>query len=449
MGGDGARRSTDDGAPVKVTRDSGDKPWGDNKVSNQIPAWMLERKKKLEEEAAAAKSNPNVATHSGEDDEQQQSSSNSATRLHSPPIPTHRPGGSRSGDPSPGASFDESDDEALELAGGLNARRQDSQRPPPLQQQRRVNVAGPIGQSIDGPTPLHGEEGDEENHFDNESLAGSEYSARSSAYSVSHPGTPSSMAHRAGLSALTPEERARKHAHARRVLKGVCRFGDGMLRTRVTERLGAEAAEKERKGAGPPPAAPPQDRNWNEIGRTECVQDCLDPRFATSLVVTRLGPHAKKNRTVRWLQVKVLDVDGDGVDLSKDDLCGEATLDVDDWLGELSKDADARDTADFADLQVAIKEVPLRRPQKGTKKPDNKTYGTVRMIAEPMRKRPGAIQGSFSGTVRVSMRGMKLVNIEGFLGKSDPFCTLSRALPAGEDGHQMQRWVRSRELLAY
>ena len=446
MGGDGARRSTEDGAPVKFTRDSGDKPWGDNKVSNQIPAWMLERKRKLEEEMAAAQSKHNMPTRS--EDDEQQSSSNSATRLHSPPIPTHRPGGSRFGDQSPGASFDESEDEALQLADGLNARRQDPQHPSPLQQQRRTRIAGPIGQSIDGQHRLHGTEEDEENHFDNESLAGSEYSARSSAYSLSHPGTPSSMAHRPGLSALTPEERARKHAHARRVLKGVCRFGDGMLRTRVTERLGAEAAEKERNGAGPPPAAPPQDRNWNEIGRTECVQDCLDPRFATSLVVTRLGHHAKKNRTVRWLQIKILDVDGDGVDLSKDDLCGEAVLDVDDWLGELSKDVDARDTADFADLQVAIKEVPLRRPQKGTKKPDNnKTYGTVRMIAEPMRKRLGT-QDSFSGAVRMSMRGMKLVNIEGFLGKSDPFCTLSRALPAGENAHQMQRWVSSREALA-
>ena len=334
----------------------------------------------------------------------------------------------------------------------MNARPQNnsdrSQQQPSLQQQRRFKVAGPIGQSIDNQAALHSEQDDEDSHFDNDSLAGSEYSTRSSAYSMSHPGTPPSMAHRAGLNTLTPEERARKHAHARRVLKGVCRFGDGMLRQRVTDRLGPEAAEMERTGGGPPPAAPPQDADWIEIGRTECVQDSNDPRFATSLVVTRLGPHAKKNRTVRWLQIKVLDVDGDGVDLSKDDLCGEAVLDVDAWLGELSRDADARaaDTADFADLQLAIKEAPLRRPQKGAKKPNNKTYGTVRIIAEPLRKSPGAHQGSTIGAVRVSMRGMKLVNVEGFLSKSDPFCTLSRALPAGEHD---QGWVRSLELLAF
>lgn len=434
---------------MKVVRESGDKPWGDNKVSNQIPAWMLQRKKQVEEEAAAAKSKDKMERIRGEDDEQQQSSADSPVRLHSPPIPTHLPGGSRFGEQSPDASLDESDDEALQLADGLNARQQNNadrlQQQPSLQQQRRVKVAGPIGQSIDDQAALHSEQGDEDNNFDNESLAGSEYSARSSAYSMSHPGTPPSMSHRAGLHALAPEERARKHAHARRVLKGVCRFGDGMLRQRVTERLGPDAAEMERKGAGPPPAAPPQDADWNEIGRTECIHDTSDPRFATSLVVTRLGRHAKKNRTVRWLQIKVLDVDGDGVDLSKDDLCGEAVLDVDSWLGELSRDADARaaDTADFADLQLAIKEAPLRRPQKGAKKPNNKTYGTVRIIAEPLRNSPGAHQGR--GAVRVSMRGMNLINVEGFLSKSDPFCTLSRALPVGEDD---QRWVRTLTLLA-
>eukprot|EP01043_Picozoa_sp_COSAG02_P079880 COSAG02_NODE_18712_length_923_cov_1.457524_1_plen_197_part_10 len=173
--------------------------------------------------AAAAKSKDKAGTNGREGDEQQQPSAGSPVRLHSPPIPTHRPGGSRFGEQSPGASFDESDDEALQLAGGLNARQQNnsdrSHQQPSLQQQLRVKVAGPIGQSIDDQAALHSEQDDEDSQLDNDSLAGSEYSTRSSAYSMSHPGTPPSMAYRAGVNTLTPEERARKHVHARRVLK--------------------------------------------------------------------------------------------------------------------------------------------------------------------------------------------------------------------------------------
>ena len=433
-GGGGGPPGAGGGGPNKIVRDSGDKPWGDNKVSNQIPPWMLERKKQAEAEAKAkaqeeaAQGTQGQAAVAVQRAVEGDGEGEERGRQVSPPIPTHRQGGSRFPEgQSPGVSFEESDDEALSLAGGLNGLNRAG--PPDPTQQQRAKPRGPIGHSMDAALLSAGEE--EENLNDNESLAGSEYSQRtdrSSAYS-------SSVSH----SGISADERVWKQAHARRVLKGVCKFGNDMLSAKVTERLGPEAAAKVLSGKASRPAAPPVDEDWVELGRTECIQDDLNPKFATSLTVSRLGKHARKNLAVRWLRVVVLDVDGDGIDLKKDDLCGEATLDIDDWLGELSRDAEARakDSADFADLALATKEVTLRRP----KDKKQKAYGTVRLIIEPLRRGMANIHGRASGAVRVSMRASQLVNVEGFMSKSDPFCCWSRALPPEYEGGPSPRWA--------
>ena len=84
---------------------------------------------------------------------------------------------------------------------------------------------------------------------------------------------------------------------------------------------------------------------------------------------------------MRWLRVVVLDVDGDGVDLSKDDLCGETYLDMDDVIGELAAQAGGADSGQMPSFKR--KELALKRP-----KDKQRTYGTLRLILEPLRRAP-------------------------------------------------------------
>ena len=384
--------------PTRLSRDTKDKPWGENRVSTEIPAWMLERKKQMmqqqqqqQENDSDAPKEESRATPGGDGSQQR-----SRVSWDDQQVPQTSQG-------------QDEDDEALQLAGGLNSAADRSGR------------RGPIGQSLDAPLGSVTEEQDVDD------------SPRSSVYSTSVPGTPPSLAGHSDDLGPPTEEQRQAIAQAHRVMKSVIRTGDALLGARVAARIGPEAAARAKAGDGAAAAEPPSAEGWTELSRTECIQDCLEPRFATSVTVARLGEEPRqRHRTVRWLRVVVLDVDGDGVDLSKDDLCGETYLDMDDCIGELAAQAGGADSGHMPSFKR--KELALKRP----KDKKQRTYGTLRLILEPLRRAPrGSVGG---GALKVSMRAAKLVNVEGWMGKSDPFCVWRRELPADDEG-QSGGWV--------
>ena len=55
--------------------------------------------------------------------------------------------------------------------------------------------------------------------------------------------------------------------------------------------------------------------------------------------------------------------------------------------------------------------------------------GFVRLLAEPIITTVADSTVPQGGVFRVSVRAMNLINVEGFMGKSDPFLLWRRALP--------------------
>ncbi|XP_062500941.1 copine-4-like [Corticium candelabrum] len=133
-------------------------------------------------------------------------------------------------------------------------------------------------------------------------------------------------------------------------------------------------------------------RQWSEVGRTERVENSLDPSFATPIKMSYCFEEVQK------LQFRVYDIDvGATYSLSDDDFLGS----VETTLGSL--------------VGNHTTQLPLKR--KG------KDAGTIKIIVE---------EGSGSSEVATfSFRARHLDNKD-FLGKSDPFLVFERTLPDGQ-----------------
>lgn len=131
--------------------------------------------------------------------------------------------------------------------------------------------------------------------------------------------------------------------------------------------------------------------NWREIGRTETIMDCLDPKFAKSF------PLQYFFERTQWLKFDVYDVDSSSPDLSRHDFIG--------GTGEVK-------LADIVAGFGSRKTFPLHAP--GRRSAD----GAITVHAEEM-----------SGTadvIRFRLSAKKLANVDGWFSKSDPFVVISR-----------------------
>jgi hypothetical protein len=136
---------------------------------------------------------------------------------------------------------------------------------------------------------------------------------------------------------------------------------------------------------------------WLEVGRSEIVTNSLSPVFVKRFKMVYRFEQVQK------LRVRVFDAD----ERSADDFAGETAALV---------------LADVMTGQHAQKTVPLVGQT-----PAGPATGTCTVRGEEMKRQ--------SGTVTLRCRGVKLANMDGLFGKSDPFVRISR-VPAGETRRQ-------------
>ncbi|KAL3860055.1 hypothetical protein ACJMK2_010227 [Sinanodonta woodiana] len=133
--------------------------------------------------------------------------------------------------------------------------------------------------------------------------------------------------------------------------------------------------------------------HWDEIGRTENVKNCLDPKFAKSFVVDYFFEEVQK------VKVAVYDVDNTTPTLSDDDFLGQ----IECTLGQL------------------VASNPYKKPLTKT---DGKQFEKSIIIIRSQEIKTGGEVANFT------IRAKKLENKD-FLGKSDPYLEISRHLPDG------------------
>ncbi|XP_035827154.1 copine-3 isoform X2 [Aplysia californica] len=132
---------------------------------------------------------------------------------------------------------------------------------------------------------------------------------------------------------------------------------------------------------------------WEEMGRTENVINCLNPRFSQSFVVNYFFEEVQK------LLIAVYDLDNSTPQLTDDDFLGQ----IETTLGQV------------------VSNTPLTAPlllRNGRKA----GQGTISISAEEIK------EGTES--VHLTFRAQKLDNKD-FLGKSDPYLEIQRATPDG------------------
>ena len=146
-------------------------------------------------------------------------------------------------------------------------------------------------------------------------------------------------------------------------------------------------------------------KQWNEVGRSEIIQNSLNPEFVTRFKYTYHFEETQK------LRVKLYDADNDASDtnklnLAKQDFAGESpTI----YLGDI---------VSAAQHPAGGKEVRLQGRTK-----HGQATGTVMVRCEEMANQ--------NGVVTLIFKAKGLSNLDGMFGKSDPFLRMSRTRESG------------------
>jgi len=131
-----------------------------------------------------------------------------------------------------------------------------------------------------------------------------------------------------------------------------------------------------------------------ELGRTECIKDTLNPKFVTKI------PIDYRFETNQHLKFVVYDVDKDYKDLTHQDLIGEARC-------LLSKIVTSTQQTLVMNLQ----------------RPGKQAHGTITIISEEIHN---------SNTVVTLQFSASNLDKKDLFGKSDPFFVISRSLESGK-----------------
>eukprot|EP00283_Hemiselmis_rufescens_P009182 CAMPEP_0173421716 /NCGR_PEP_ID=MMETSP1357-20121228/2720_1 /TAXON_ID=77926 /ORGANISM="Hemiselmis rufescens, Strain PCC563" /LENGTH=570 /DNA_ID=CAMNT_0014384659 /DNA_START=97 /DNA_END=1806 /DNA_ORIENTATION=- len=135
-----------------------------------------------------------------------------------------------------------------------------------------------------------------------------------------------------------------------------------------------------------------QDGRWNEVGRTEKVNNDLNPKFKTKIETDYLFEE------VQDMQFLVYDIDG-----------ASAKLDDHDFLGSLSTTMGGI---------VGARGSCLIKPLSKTKGADEKRYGSMKIIAEEVSSASGDL-------FKIRFAGAKLASKD-WMGKGDKYLVLKR-----------------------
>ena len=127
---------------------------------------------------------------------------------------------------------------------------------------------------------------------------------------------------------------------------------------------------------------------WQDLGTTEVIWDTEAPKFSRSI---ELAFHFEERQRLRFV---VMDKD----DLEADDLIGECIVDVGQIMGS----------------RGGVFKASILK----TRKYGNKPRGQIRISGEPVSNSNDVLNIQFSG--------VKLRNMDGLFGRSDPFITIER-----------------------
>jgi Ca2+-dependent lipid-binding protein len=146
-------------------------------------------------------------------------------------------------------------------------------------------------------------------------------------------------------------------------------------------------------------------KKWMEIGRSEIVQNSINPEFVTRFKYTYKFEESQK------IRVKIYDADNDAaktsqLNLAQQDFAGETPVV---YMGDI---------VSAANHPAGGKEVALQ----GRTKRGNAT-GTCMIRCEEMANQ--------NGVVTLIMKAKGLTNLDGMFGKSDPFLRMSRSREIG------------------
>ncbi|VDI75783.1 Hypothetical predicted protein [Mytilus galloprovincialis] len=137
-----------------------------------------------------------------------------------------------------------------------------------------------------------------------------------------------------------------------------------------------------------------QQGTWNEIGRTENIQNCHDPKFANGFVVEYFFEEVQK------IKFEVYDLDNATPKLTDDD-----------FLGMLE-----------CNLAQVISKNPFHSPLKKKNGKDNMANSTITVRSEEVKEGGLMAYMSFSA---------KKLDNKDFMGKSDPYIEISKGMPDG------------------
>ncbi|CAG2215173.1 Copine-5,Copine-8,Copine-1,Copine-2,Copine-A,Copine-4,Copine-9,Copine-7,Copine-6,Copine-3 [Mytilus edulis] len=137
-----------------------------------------------------------------------------------------------------------------------------------------------------------------------------------------------------------------------------------------------------------------QQGTWNEIGRTENIQNCHDPKFANGFVVEYFFEEVQK------IKFEVYDLDNATPKLTDDD-----------FLGMLE-----------CNLAQVISKNPFYSPLKKKNGKDNMANSTITVRSEEVKEGGLMAYMSFSA---------KKLDNKDFMGKSDPYIEISKGMPDG------------------
>lgn len=137
-----------------------------------------------------------------------------------------------------------------------------------------------------------------------------------------------------------------------------------------------------------------QQGTWNEIGRTENIQNCHDPKFANGFVVEYFFEEVQK------IKFEVYDLDNATPKLTDDD-----------FLGMLE-----------CNLAQVIAKNPFYSPLKKKNGKDNMANSTITVRSEEVKEGGEMAFMSFSA---------KKLDNKDFMGKSDPYIEISKGMPDG------------------
>jgi hypothetical protein len=146
-------------------------------------------------------------------------------------------------------------------------------------------------------------------------------------------------------------------------------------------------------------------KQWVEVGRSEIIQNSLNPEWVTRFKYTYKFEESQK------IRVKIYDADNDAADTSKLNLAQQ------DFAGETGT-IYLGDIVSAANHPAGGKQVRLQ----GRTKHGNAT-GTCMIRCEEMANQNGVV------TLRFRAKGLS--NLDGMFGKSDPFLRMSRTREIG------------------